>query len=207
MVNYALLTYVPGLQRENLIGRPYGVLAEACGISGADTLIMGALQGETHRSVIGEYGDRTFAVNAFPLHSLQGGISGAVSISLEITELLKLRKEIGNMERLSLVGQMAASITHEIRNPMAVIRVFIQLLQERSGTAGHPYYPIIIDELDRENAIIDDFLSLAQNRIVERKQTDINAIVRTLEPLFSAEANYRGISWNTAWTTTYRCCC
>ena len=42
----------------------------------------------------------------------------------DVTELEMLRSELDNVDRLSLVGQMAASITHEVRNPMAVVRGF-----------------------------------------------------------------------------------
>nr|WP_269846569.1 ATP-binding protein [Paenibacillus roseus] len=87
---------------------------------------------------------------------------------------------------------MAASITHEIRNPMAVIRGFIQLMAERSPEHQRDYYRIVIDELDRANAIISDFLSLAQNRIVHKEKSSLNDIVRELAQLLRADANLRG---------------
>jgi signal transduction histidine kinase len=98
------------------------------------------------------------------------------------------------MERLSLVGQMAASITHEIRNPMAVIRGFVQLLQERSPQSQHEYYRIIMEELDRTNQIINDFLSLAQNRELKMEFASLNASIQDIVPLLLADANLRGQS-------------
>ena len=47
---------------------------------------------------------------------------------------------------------------------MAVIRGFVQLMRERSPNHQQEYFRIIMDELDRANSIINDFLSLAQNR-------------------------------------------
>nr|WP_232795420.1 histidine kinase dimerization/phospho-acceptor domain-containing protein [Paenibacillus sp. ICGEB2008] len=58
--------------------------------------------------------------------------TGVIIALQDITELETLRSELGNFERLSLVGQMAAGITHEIRNPMAVVRGFLQLMREKS---------------------------------------------------------------------------
>jgi len=117
---------------------------------------------------------------------------GAMLIAHDMTELQRLKDEVDKMERLSLVGQMAASITHEIRNPMAVIRGFVQLLNERSPKEHQSYFHIILQELDRANAIINDFLSLAQNRIVEKNITSLHEVLEDLMPLLSADANMRG---------------
>ncbi|MFD0961466.1 ATP-binding protein [Paenibacillus chungangensis] len=119
-------------------------------------------------------------------------ISGAAIIAQDITELSQLRNEVGRMERLSLVGQMAASITHEIRNPMAVIRGFVQLIQERSPESQFEYFRIIMEELDRTNLIINDFLSLAQNRELKMEPVSLNNTIKDLVPLLSADANLRG---------------
>ncbi|WP_214630602.1 ATP-binding protein [Paenibacillus agaridevorans] len=119
-------------------------------------------------------------------------ITGAALIASDITELRQLRDERGRMERLSLVGQMAASITHEIRNPMAVIRGFVQLIQERSPQSQFEYFRIIMEELDRANLIISDFLSLAQNRELKMERANLHHTINDLVPLISADANLRG---------------
>lgn len=101
---------------------------------------------------------------------------------------------MNHVERLSLVGQMAAGITHEIRNPMAVVRGFLQLMQEKSPPTLDNYYRIVMEELDRANSIINDFLSLAQNRSVRMELCNLHDIVRELTPLLWADANLRGQS-------------
>ncbi|WP_247740864.1 HAMP domain-containing sensor histidine kinase [Cohnella sp. LGH] len=107
-------------------------------------------------------------------------------------EIHGLKDEVDRMERLSLVGQMAASITHEIRNPLAVIRGFIQLLNERSPAEQKTYFHIVLEELDRTNLIINDFLSLAQNRTAEKELFNLNDLLSDLLPLIWADANMRG---------------
>lgn len=126
--------------------------------------------------------------------SLNDQNAGAALIAQDVTELRQLQSEVGRMERLSLVGQMAASITHEIRNPMAVIRGFVQLIQERSDKNQEEYFEIVIDELDRANMIISDFLSLAQNRELSMELSSLHDVVNELIPLISADANLRGQS-------------
>ncbi|RJE88845.1 PAS domain-containing protein [Paenibacillus sp. 1011MAR3C5] len=125
-------------------------------------------------------------------------VAGAALIAQDVTELSQLRDELGRMERLSLVGQMAASITHEIRNPMAVIRGFVQLIQERSPQSQHEYFRIIMEELDRANLIISDFLSLAQNRELKMELASINTTINDLVPLLHADSNLRGQSLEVA---------
>ena len=120
-------------------------------------------------------------------------ITGAALIMHDITELRHLRDELGRMDRLSLVGQMAASITHEIRNPMAVIRGFVQLMKERANDGQLEYFRIIMEELDRANAIINDFLSLAQNRLIDKAHSSLNDLMSEMLPLIQADANLRGI--------------
>ncbi len=192
LINDTMMSFFPHLNKKHLLGTPYSYISEVFGRNHEQSLMIQALQGEYIRSQIQTYQERTFVTSAFPIKLEDGRIAGAVMVSLETTELLRLRKEITNMEQLSLVGQMAASITHEIRNPMAVIRGFVQLMQEKKMVSNEHYLQVMLEELDRANGIIDDFLSLAQNRVVPMEYADLHAIIRQLEPLVLAEANLRG---------------
>ncbi|WP_060532466.1 ATP-binding protein [Paenibacillus bovis] len=140
-----------------------------------------------------DYG--TFYISIAPIHQLPDHrLTGTVIIAQDITEVERLRNELSHVEQLSLVGKMAASITHEIRNPMAVVRGFLQLMREKSPSSLDHYYLIVMDELDRANSIINDFLSLAQNRIVEKQLYNLHSIIEELLPLLWADANLRGQS-------------
>lgn len=136
----------------------------------------------------------SYQVFTAPLLYDSGMSSGVVMIIQDLTEEEKIRSELDNVERLTLVGQMAAGITHEIRNPMAVVRGFLQLMQEKSPEDLHSYYHIVIEELDRANSIINDFLSLAQSRVSDKEMVQLHSIVEELAPLIWADANLRGQS-------------
>lgn len=108
--------------------------------------------------------------------------------SLEKSEE-KFRTEIAHLERLNLVGEMAAGIGHEVRNPMTTIRGFLQMLNGKQECSKYwEYYKLMIDELDRANAIITEFLSLAKERLVCRQAKNINDIIKSLVPLIEADA-------------------
>ncbi|WP_228745391.1 nitrogen regulation protein NR(II) [Paenibacillus sp. S150] len=141
------------------------------------------------------YDSRTYHVFSAPLQQELGGSPGGrVLVVQDLTEEEKFRSELDNVERLTLVGQMAAGITHEIRNPMAVVRGFLQLMREKSPGEMDSYYQIVMEELDRANGIINDFLSLAQSRVSNKETIQLHHIIEELSPLLWADANLRGQS-------------
>ncbi|MGW8958498.1 two-component system sensor histidine kinase NtrB [Paenibacillus sp. NPDC055715] len=182
----------PFITLPEVVGRP---LTPPFGFNTAPVInerVARALEGEAGADLI-NVPPKVFFSSFFPIRDKHVSQTTGVIIALQdITELETLRSELGNVERLSLVGQMAAGITHEIRNPMAVVRGFLQLMREKSPDSLSHYYRIVMDELDRANGIINDFLSLAQNRNVEKEQCHLHDIIRELTPLLWADANLRG---------------
>lgn len=111
------------------------------------------------------------------------------SITRDITERKRFEKEMVRLERLNLIGQMAAGIGHEIRNPMTTVRGFLQLLEKYQELNKHKhYFSLMIDELDRVNLIITEFLSLARNKPSNLKVNNINDIINAILPLAQADA-------------------
>ncbi|MFC3802956.1 ATP-binding protein [Cohnella sp. GCM10012308] len=182
---------------DNVVGMHYTELARLMGLDATASIIQLILnKGERVSSEMFKIQGRTMLATASSVNETGArGISeGVVYIAQDVTDTQRLKDELDKMERLSLVGQMAASITHEIRNPMAVIRGFVQLLNERSPSEQRSYFRIVMEELDRANAIINDFLSLAQNRIVEKETSSLQSVLKDMLPLIWADANLRGQS-------------
>lgn len=101
--------------------------------------------------------------------------------------------ELGRINRLDLVGEMAASVAHEIRNPMTSVQGFLQFAQKKCDTKIAEYMDTALEELAHANQIIDDFLALAKNRFVEKSPEDINEIIGRLEPIIYADCMKKGI--------------
>lgn len=107
----------------------------------------------------------------------------------DITDRIHLEKEITHLDRLNLIGEMAASLGHEVRNPLTTVRGFLQLFQAKTEYAAQKeYFSLMIEELDRANSIITEFLSLAKNKKIDLAPNDLNAIIRKLFPLLQADA-------------------
>lgn len=111
-----------------------------------------------------------------------------LEVILDITEKRRFEHEMDRLDRLNLVGQMAAGIGHEIRNPMTTVRGFLQLLGKKDVFVDYKsYFDLMIEELDRANSIITEFLALAKNKVIDLKPRNLNTIVNSLYPLIQAD--------------------
>lgn len=118
-----------------------------------------------------------------------GGEECIMFLCIDITQHKLMSKEMARLERLNLIGEMAAGIGHEIRNPMTTVRGFLQMLEKKEEYAKHKeYFKIMIEELDRANSIIKEYLSMAKNKAVDLKCQNLNPIVEVLLPLIQADA-------------------
>ncbi len=104
----------------------------------------------------------------------------------------RMKQELTRLDRLNIVGELAASISHEIRNPMTSVRGFLQMLKSKEDSQPyHDYYDLMIEELDRANTIITDYLNMAKNKPLELSPGYLNPVIESLYPLIQADARYR----------------
>ncbi|WP_434510279.1 ATP-binding protein [Desulfitobacterium sp. AusDCA] len=112
-----------------------------------------------------------------------------ICLSIDLTEYKKYEKDAARLERLNLVGEMAAGMGHEVRNPLTTVRGFLQVLSKKMESQNYKeYFQLMIQELDRANSIITEFLLLAKNRPIRPKKIDLNQIINSLRPLIEANA-------------------
>lgn len=116
-------------------------------------------------------------------------IVGGMVLGEDITETLRMEKEMARLAQLHTVGEMAASIGHEIRNPMTTVHGFLQIMSYKADLKKYqPYFSLMLEEMDRANTIIAEFLSLAKNRMVNLEKHNLAQIIKTLSPLMVADA-------------------
>lgn len=106
----------------------------------------------------------------------------------------RVAAEMARLDRLNLIGEIATGVVHEIRNPMTVIRGYIQRMMQKAPASQSGQYALIIDELDSMNSTLTAFLSLAKNRRVEIGLHNANNIIADLMPLIEAGACKAGIT-------------
>ncbi|HBB96489.1 MAG TPA: hypothetical protein DC054_13965 [Blastocatellia bacterium] len=114
-----------------------------------------------------------------PLSGESGETSGMVISFQDLTDVRALEETSRRQDRMAAVGRMAASIAHEIRNPLAAMRGSIQMLRaEMDGdTEQAQLMEIILRESDRLNKIVADYLNYARPRPAELKNVDIRAAI------------------------------
>lgn len=112
-----------------------------------------------------------------------------LAVVIDVTEKRQMELEMLRLDRLYLVGEMAAGIGHEIRNPMTAVRGFLQILENKKDCIHYKdYFDLMIDELDRANVIISEFLSMAKNKPVDLEKKNLNTILEAISPLIIANA-------------------
>ncbi len=118
-----------------------------------------------------------------------GVITGVMLLLEDISETRKIEREMARMDQLNTIGEMAAGIGHEIRNPMTTVKGFLQILSQQEDLKQHQhYFNLMLEELDRANDIISEFLSLAKNKLVDLKPGNLNDIINAIFPLLQADA-------------------
>lgn len=131
------------------------------------------------------------SVTVSPIKDRTGKIIGASTIVRDVTEQKKLRDEMQRLDQLNLVGEMAASIGHEVRNPMTTVRGFLQLLGKKEALKPYNgHFSLMIDELDRANAIITEFLAISRTKTTELAKYNLNRIIESILPLIQADATH-----------------
>jgi len=107
----------------------------------------------------------------------------------DITELNKIQEENERLRQISLVGEMALGIGHEIRNPLTTVRGFLQMFRNKPCySEDKEYFNIMIEELDKANAIISEYLNLASNKVVQTSRSNLNDLIIQLKPFMKSLA-------------------
>ncbi|AZK46342.1 sensor histidine kinase [Paenibacillus lentus] len=89
-------------------------------------------------------------------------------------QLEMFNNELQRAEKMEIISEMAASVAHEVRNPLQVTRGFLQLIAEKEHNSDKVYMNMALDELDRASNIITDFLTFAKPEV--GKVTTLNLL-------------------------------
>lgn len=193
-LNKAHRERILNFKKEEFLGKSGRYLLEALGLDWETSPCNQALKGiETSDYYLKTTYGTCYLLNAIPLLDYENTIIGAMTITHDITEYEKIKEDMAKLDRLNLIGEMAAGVAHEIRNPMTVIKGYLQFLSKKvSGSMVEQFY-LVLNELERIEQIITDFLSLAQNKLVENKEQNLNVIIKEILPLISTDAVAQGI--------------
>ncbi|NHM30958.1 ATP-binding protein [Neobacillus terrae] len=115
-----------------------------------------------------------------------------VSIQYDITEKKRTEDTLRKTEQLSMIGELAAGIAHEIRNPLTTIKGFVQLLTEEEK--AHKYADTILEEIERINFIVSEFMVFAKPHTIYFSDCDIKSILRSVIKFLDPEALLKNVT-------------
>ncbi|ACJ80909.1 ATP-binding protein [Bacillus paranthracis] len=105
----------------------------------------------------------------------------------DITERKKTEELLNKSDTLAAIGQLAAGVAHEVRNPLTVIKGFIQLFQINKEDQ-EKYFDLMLSEIERIEAILQEFLSIAKTDEISTEKKNIYQIFKNVVSLMNTKA-------------------
>ncbi len=134
-------------------------------------------------------GRRVLAARAAPLRSPEGALIGAVEVFEDVTEVRRLLESVERADRLKQLGEMAAGVAHEIRNPLNGIEGFASLLQRDlpADDKRHRFAAAIVEGVRTLNRTVSSLLEFTNPRRIERRPVPPGELARACIELVLAE--------------------
>src|SRR6185437_4784228 len=127
----------------------------------------------------------------------------AIDDSRLLEENLRLERELAERERLAALGRMAATVAHEIKNPLSAIKSIAQVMREDENL-NHEYsrdLSLIVGETDRLSQSVTQLLSFARRETPVEQPLNTSELLRSVVHLFQANAREEGIELEYTVTT------
>jgi PAS domain S-box-containing protein len=140
------------------------------------------------------------SITVSPIRSENGQTVAIAAISRDITARKQTEELMRRSEKLSVVGQLAAGVAHEIRNPLATIRGFVQLMQQQ-GKLTESYVKVMLSELDRINFIVSEFLILAKPQAQNFETAELRTIIDDIMVLLDSQAILHNVQVETRFSS------
>lgn len=137
----------------------------------------------------------TFLTSTSPIFDMAGNFLGTVHIVRDITELKHIRERLASAERMAALGEVAAKVAHEIRNPLVSIGGFAQRLEVKLEGNLKEYATIIAREVKRLEEILKDILGFVRETRLSTTIVNINQLIRDVFSLVESEIAERGITF------------
>ncbi|PSL45100.1 nitrogen fixation/metabolism regulation signal transduction histidine kinase [Salsuginibacillus halophilus] len=138
------------------------------------------------------------SVSALPLIENQQN-QDILLVFNDITDKRQMENELLRAEKLKLIGQLAAGFAHEIRNPLATIHGFMQLMRRRGHESAltSEQKEVIVKEIDRVNGIVEELLNIARPESEEEvRAVSVQNLAHELDILYTDAFQEAGMKFN-----------
>lgn len=128
-----------------------------------------------------------------------GVLTGQIAIAIEncrlVEEKVRLERELMKRERLAALGQMAATVAHEVKNPLSAIKSIVQVMREEDGDGSRGQdLRLIVGEIDRLNRTVTQLLSFSRPALADTRPVALDEIAQTVTRLLETDAAATGVA-------------
>ncbi len=136
-----------------------------------------------------------FSISLSPMRDEQSAVNSVVVVMTDITDAVLLQAKLAHSERMATIGRLVSGVAHEVNNPLAAILGFTDLLLENPQVpaAAREDLQIILQETQRTKDIVQDLLSFARQRPVQREPVQVNTVLRQTIKLRSYDFSSHGV--------------
>ncbi len=105
-------------------------------------------------------------------------------------KLAEMEDQLHQADRLAIIGELAASLAHEIRNPLGSIRGTVEILRDELPVKGHlrEFYDILIQETERLSAVVENYLQFGRKQTNQISRIEVGELIRNVAQLLSYRA-------------------
>ena len=170
-----------GLERAKVLGRTCRDIfgeSDTCRLI-QDTLQKGIPSRRMETELVRQNERIWLGFNTALLMDRQGKSLGVILSFSDLTEVKRLQEQMELKERLTTLGEMSAGIAHELRNPMAVIAGYLNLLAKNQDGAGRAVIKDVLAEISGMNRIIGDLLTFARPTALNRTAVNMRELIET----------------------------
>jgi two-component system sensor histidine kinase HydH len=139
------------------------------------------------------------ALSATPIKNEEDACEGAVIVLRNLSEIKQLEEKVRRSEKLAAIGELAAGVAHEIRNPLSSIKGFAQFLRQalKDRPQEKEYAETMVSEVDRINAVVTNLLTFARPMEAEYRPTDVTELVEHSVRLVKNDARAKHVQIQT----------
>jgi PAS domain S-box-containing protein len=135
----------------------------------------------------------TFLTSSSPILDSSGEFIGSVHVVRDISELKNLREKLVMSEKMAALGEVAAKVAHEIRNPLVSVGGFAKRLEKKLEGNLKEYAGIIVKEVARLESILKEILGFVKEARLSREYINFNVLVDDVLQLMASDIEERGI--------------
>ncbi|HMM19873.1 MAG TPA: transporter substrate-binding domain-containing protein [Selenomonadales bacterium] len=181
-VNKAFSLYI-GLPAAAITGKNWRELGGLGRDEALQTWILQTFSGRSEQSGELRHGGSVFQVNTFPLLDKERKVIKVVAAIQDVTELRISQKQFLQESKMAAVGQLAAGVAHEIRNPLGLIRSYIYILREEVGREkdnARKAIAVVEDSVERASGIIDNLLAFSRISGDSLERVDVGRLIKNI---------------------------